>query len=269
MSDVLVIDSSDSAVTIVTLNRPQKRNALNLELIENITSAFNAATHDLSRRVVLVKAEGPVFCAGLDLNEASNPATADASAHALCKMYQTICSSPLITLAAAQGAAMGGGAGLLGACDFAVVSDDFRLAYPEVHRGLVAAIVTTLLRRQLCDRAARELVLLGQSIDAATALELGLVNQVVPTARLIQAAMSLAIESCKGAPGAIARSKTLLDALSARPISLELNRSMEYHLHARNSAEAREGLAAFLEKRAPRWGSRPAADDIKRKESDE
>ena len=155
---------------------------------------------------------------------------------------------------------MGGGAGLIAACDFAVVSDEFRLSYPEVHRGLVAALVTTLLRRQLNDRQTRELVLLGQSVDAANALEMGLVNQVVPLSRLSEASIALAQESCKGAPGAVARSKKLLDDLSARSISLELNRSMQYHLDARNSSEAQEGIAAFLEKRAPRWGPRAAPD---------
>ena len=95
---------------------------------------------------------------------------------------------------------------------------------------------------------------------AGLLLELGLVNRVVPQSRLIEASMSLAHESCKGAPGAIARSKKLLDELSARPISLELNRSIEYHLAARASAEAQEGAAAFFEKRLPRWGPRPVEE---------
>ena len=151
---------------------------------------------------------------------------------------------------------MGGGAGLIGACDFAVVSEDFRIAYPEVHRGLVAALVTTLLARQLNDRQVRELILLGHPVDAQNALEMRLVNRIVPAGRLMQVAIDLARESCKGAPGAIARSKKLLDALSARAISLELNRSIAYHLDARNSDEAKEGVAAFLEKRPPRWGPR-------------
>jgi methylglutaconyl-CoA hydratase len=260
MSDVLQIDDSNPAITILSMNRPEKRNALSIELIEQLTRAVDQANKDLNRRVIILRGEGPVFCAGLDLKEASDPNKAHGSAVGLCEMYKAICESPLITIAQAQGAAMGGGAGLIAACDFAVVSDDLRLAYPEVHRGLVAALVTTLLRRQVNDRQARELVLLGQSVDAANALEMGLVNRVVPLSRLSEASMSLAQESCKGAPGAIARSKKLLDNLSARPISLELNRSIEYHLAARNSADAREGAAAFFEKRPPRWGPRTADD---------
>jgi len=260
MSDLLLIDNSDPVITILSLNRPDKRNALSIELIEAITRAIKDAEKDLHRRVIIIRGNGPVFCAGLDLKEASDPTKAHGSAVGLCDLYKTLCSCPLITIAQAHGVAMGGGAGIVGACDFALASDDFRLAYPEVHRGLVAALVTTLLRRQLNDRQVRELVLLGQSVDAQNALELGLVNRVVPTARLSQAALDLAAEGCKGAPGAIARSKKLLDDLAIRPISLELNRSIDYHLNARNSGEAAEGVAAFLEKRPPRWGPRPADD---------
>ena len=260
MSEVLLIDDHDPAITVLTLNRPDKRNALSIELIEHVTRAIEDARKDLNRRVIIIRGEGPAFCAGLDLKEASDPTKAHGSAVGLCEMYRTICESPLITIAAAHGVAMGGGAGLVAACDFAVASEDLRLAYPEVHRGLTAALVTTLLRRQLNDRQVRELVLLGQSVDAQNALELGLLNRVVPSGRLVEAALDLARNACKGAPGAIARSKKLLDDLAPRPISLELNRSIEYHLSARNSAEAQEGVAAFLEKRTPRWGPRPEGD---------
>jgi methylglutaconyl-CoA hydratase len=135
-----------------------------------------------------------------------------------------------------------------------------RLGYPEVHRGLIAALVTTLLRRQLSDRAVRELVLLGQTVDAANALQMGLVNRVVAARHLMESAIELAREASKGAPGAVARSKKLLDELSPRPIALELKRALDYHLAARSSPEAAEGVAAFLEKRPPRWPPRNLSD---------
>src|SRR5437764_4130680 len=116
-------------------------------------------------------------------------------------MYRTIAISPLITIASAHGGAFGGGAGLLAACDLVVAAQDFRVGYPEVHRGLVAALVTTLLRRQLDDRKVRELTLLGQTVDADNALGLGLVNRVVPVDRLEEGSLELAREVCKGAPG--------------------------------------------------------------------
>src|SRR5438046_1860152 len=192
---IITIDSSDPAITIVTLNRPEKRNALSIELIDAVRVATEHATADLNRRVIIIRGNGPSFCAGLDLKEASDPKRSHASATALARMYQAICATPIVTIAAAHGTAVGGGAGLVAACDFAIAADDLRLGYPEVHRGLTAALVTTLLRRQLNDRQTRELVLLGQTVDAPAALEMGLVNRVVPTARVIESARELAAEA--------------------------------------------------------------------------
>jgi len=174
----------------------------------------------------------------------------------LAGLYQTICASPLVTIAAAHGAAIGGGAGLIAACDLVVASDDLQIGFPEVRRGLVAALVTCLFRRQLGDRTLRELVLLGRSVDAKRALELELVNQVSPAEHLPDAAIALALEACRGAPGAIVRTKRLLDDLAPRSISADLKIALEYHLAARDSAEAAEGVAAFHQKREPRWGPR-------------
>jgi methylglutaconyl-CoA hydratase len=257
---IVLVDSSDAAITVVTLNRPDKRNAMSVELIDRLREAVQTATNELNRRVLIIRGAGPTFCAGLDLKEASDSNIAHKSAEALAVMYGAICATPLVTIAAAHGVAVGGGAGLVAACDFAVVSDDLRLGYPEVHRGLVAALVTTLLRRQLSDRGVRELVLLGQTVDAANALQTGLVNRVVPAQHLMESAMELAREALKGAPGAVARSKKLLDELSPRPIALELRRALDYHLTARSSPEAAEGVAAFLERRPPRWPARSIGD---------
>ena len=137
--NILLIDRSDPAVARITLNRPAKRNALSLTLIEAIQDAVRVASDDRACRVIQFHAAGPSFCAGLDLHEAAESGTAERSATALAEMYEAICLSPLITIAVARGAAMGGGAGLLAACDFVVAADDLRLAYPEVKRGLVAA----------------------------------------------------------------------------------------------------------------------------------
>jgi methylglutaconyl-CoA hydratase len=256
MPSLCVIDPADSMVTVVTLNRPEKRNALNIELMEQLTAAVRAATNDLGRRVLILRGSGPAFCAGLDLQEASDPALADRSAHALAELYTALCRSPLVTIAAAQGAAFGGGIGLIAACDFVLAGDDLRIGFPEVHRGLVAALVTCMVRRQIDERSLRELVLLGQTISAERALSLGLINRIVAPNALPAESMKLAKEACKGAPGAIARTKRLLDDLSPRPIAEDLLRALTFHLETRVSAEATEGVAAFLERRQPRWGPR-------------
>lgn len=255
---LLIIDRSDPSISVFTLNRPDKRNALSIALIEALTAAVTDATKDLSRRVIVLRGNGPAFCAGLDLKEAAVPELAHRSAEALSEMYLAIAQSPLVTVAAAHGPAMGGGAGLLAACDFVVAADDLLIGYPEVKRGLIAALVTCLLRRQLSDRAARELILLGQTVPALRAREMGLVTKVVPSATLSEQAIYLAREVCQGAPGAIARTKQLLDDLAVRPVAEDLRLALKFHLAARQSPEAAEGIAAFKEKRPPNWGPRPA-----------
>lgn len=247
-------DETDPAVTVLTLDRPEKRNALSVELIERLTDAVRAAGADAGRRALVLRGAGPAFCAGLDLAEAAAPEKAGRSAESLATLYEAIAGSRLVTIAAAHGAAVGGGAGLLAACDVVVAAEDLKIGFPEVRRGLVAALVTVLLRRQLGDRAVRDLILLGRSVDAHTAAALGLVNRVVPTPRLETSALGLAREACRGAPGAITRTKRLLDELSVRPLEEDLRLALRYHLEARQSAEAAEGIAAFREKREPRWG---------------
>jgi methylglutaconyl-CoA hydratase len=252
MSDVL-IDMTDPRVRIITLNRPAKRNALSVSLLQELRDAIEAAR---SCRVMILRAEGPAFCAGLDLAE-NESGDREKSAEALHGVYEAIVTSPVVSIAAAHGAAMGGGAGLVAACDLAVVADDLRLAFPEVRRGLVAALVTALIRRQVGDRVARELILLGRTIEADEARDLRLVNRVTGPADLMDAAKQMAFDVCAGAPGAIARTKDLLDELSPRPIVEDLQRAMKYHREARNSPEAVEGIRAFKEKREPRWGDLP------------
>jgi len=253
--DLVLTNCCDPLITVLTLNRPEKRNALNLALMESLTVAIESAARLPTCRAIILRSEGPAFCAGLDLHEAEagDPAP---SAKALKRLYEAICLSPLVTVAAAQGAAMGGGAGLVAACDLAIVSEDFQLAFPEVRRGLVAALVTCLIRRQIGDRTTRELILLGRTVAAEEAFSLTLVNRVTKSAALLETAMQVGGEVCAGAPGAVARTKQLLDRLSPRPIAAELEAALEFHLQARHSPEAAEGIAAFKEKRDPKWPTR-------------
>jgi methylglutaconyl-CoA hydratase len=243
-------------IGVATLKRGEKRNALSVALIEQITAAVLRAGDDRTCRALIIRSEGPSFCAGLDLKEASAPRSAERSAGALAEMYDTITASPLVTIAAAQGSAIGGGAGLVLACDFALATENFTIAFPEVHRGLVAALVTMLLRRQVSDRVARELVLLGADVPARRAAELGLVNRIVPLDRLNDEALELARQICQGAPGAIVRSKRFFEEMAQPSVRAQLRRALTYHLEARNSSESEEGIRAFLEKSAPRWGDR-------------
>lgn len=252
----VLVDSTDPRITLVTLNRPAKRNALSLELLHELREAVEKASKDVNRRVLLLKADGPAFCAGLDLKESADAARRQVAATALAGVYKAICASPLLTIVAVHGAVIGGGVGLLSACDLAIAADDLQVGFPEVKRGLVAALVTALVRRQVNDRMLRELVLLGKTISSSQALSIGLINHIVAPDQLLASALVLAAQAVQSAPLAVARTKHLLDNLSSRPIAEELDRALRYHLEGGESAEAVEGIAAFFEKREPRWPPR-------------
>ncbi len=249
-----VLVSTDGPITTVTLNRPDKRNALNVELLAALRAALSTAEADRVQRVFVLRGAGPVFCSGLDLAEAAQPDFAHRSAELVGRTLGALATSRLVTLAVVQGAAIAGGAGLASACDFVVAVRDAKFGYPEVRRGLVPALIMTFLRRQLRERDARELLLLGKLFTAEHALTIGLINRVVADETALASEIQSIVGSLlQGAPEAIAETKKLLAALWPSPVNDDLDRAHAYHLSARNSAEAKEGVAAFLEKRPPHW----------------
>jgi methylglutaconyl-CoA hydratase len=249
-----VLTTRDGAVTTLTLNRPDKRNALNVDLLEQLCVAIAETEQDPAQRILILRGAGPVFCSGLDLAEAAEPQRAHASAELVDKALRTLGTTRLITIAAVQGAAVAGGAGLMSACDFTVATRDAKFGYPEVRRGLVPALIMTFLRRQLRERDARELLLLGKMFDASRAHAIGLLNRIVADEAALDTEVSTLVSSLlQGAPTALAETKRLLAELWPSPIVADLDRAHAYHVSARDSAEAKEGIAAFNEKRAPRW----------------
>ena len=164
-------------------------------------------------------------------------------------LYRT----PLITIAALHGAAIGGGAGLVACCDLVVATQDAKIGFPETQRGLVPAQVAALLKRQCPMHSVRELLLVGALVHADRAAALGLVNQVVSFADLPAAVHHLAHEILKGGPQALKSTKRLLDALDPRSLEHDLDLCMQFSREAISSLEAEEGLRAFQEKREPRW----------------
>ena len=253
----LVLVSRDGPVTTATLNRPEKRNALNVGLLEQLGAAIAAAEKDSSQRILVLRGAGSVFCSGLDLQEASDPAVAEASGAQLERLLGAVGSTRLITIAGVQGAALAGGAGLMSACDLVVATADAKFGYPEVRRGIVPALIMTFLRRQLRERDARELLLLGKTFDASRALAIGLINRIVnETAALDREVRALIHSLLQGAPGAAAETKQFLAELWPVALAEDLARAHARHLSGRNSTEAREGIAAFNEKRSPQWAPR-------------
>ncbi len=180
MSEALVKRSDDGPVTLLTLNRPDRRNALSRALMRELEDELGRAAHDPKVRAVVLTGEGPVFCAGMDLKEAArerNDAEAEQFAVATLQEYadllQKLHTLPKPTIAALNGDALAGGAGLMSACDFAIASESARIGYPEVHRGLVPSVVMFDLTRLIGDRRARQLLLAGELIDRRDRLPLG------------------------------------------------------------------------------------------------
>ena len=252
MPNVLV-EQKDARVTIVTLNRPERRNALTIELMTELTAAVDAAAADEKQRVLILRGAGQAFCAGLDLQETSVVEKAHRSAEMVAKTLLALSETRLITIVQIHGAAVAGGAGLMSACDFVVAAERTKIGYPETKRGLVAGLVMTFLRRQLRERDIRELLFTGDLISAERAREIGLVNRVVAPNELENETSKIVAAVLQGAPDALANTKRLIEELWGSSVQQDVERALRHHMKARESAEAKEGIAAFLEKRSPNW----------------
>ncbi len=243
---------------VLTLNRPDRRNALSRALIAALADAFDWAADDAAARCVIVTGAGAAFCAGMDLAELVE--TLDAGeqkdivwddALRLAKLFDQIYSLPKPTIAAVNGSAAAGGAGLVSVCDLALAVPDARLGYPEVRRGLVAAMVMPHLLRHVGERTARWLLLTGELIDAAEAVRTGLINAVVPADQLMERALAWARSLAEGGPQALATTKALLHRFSRQALSVE--EAARASAEPRLSDECQHGLRAFFAKKPVPW----------------
>ncbi len=250
---VVLIEKQSPQITVITLNRPERRNALTVELLTELCAAIKVASDEPQTRVVILRGAGAAFCTGLDLKEAADQTKAHATAEMVANTLIAISQTHLVTIAAVHGAAVAGGAGIMSACDFVVAAERTKIGYPEVRRGLVAGLVMTFLRRQVGERNMRELLLGSELIDAERAKEIGLVNRVVARNDLMTEALKFADSVLQGAPSAVAQTKRLIDELWWRSVKDDVDLALKYHMEARESDEAREGIAAFNERRRPNW----------------
>src|SRR5215472_11508927 len=239
---VVLIEKESPQITLVTLNRPERRNALTLELLTELCAAVNVASQQAEQRVLILCGAGAAFCTGLDLKEAADQTKAHATAEMVANTLVTLSQTRLITIAAVHGAAVAGGAGIMSACDFVIAAEGTKIGYPEVRRGLVAGLVMTFLRRQVGERNMRELLLGSELIDADRAKEIGLVNRVIAQPDLMNEAQKFAQSVLQGAPGALAQTKRLIEELWSSSVKEDVEVALKYHLQARESEEAREGI---------------------------
>jgi methylglutaconyl-CoA hydratase len=257
MSELVQYESRPPAVLII-MNRADKRNALSRDLIAGLAAAFERARDDKTARCVILTGAGPVFCAGMDLAELQGSLTAPKEqspiwddALRLAKLYDLIYTLPKPTIAAVNGSAVAGGAGLVTVCDLATAVPEARFGYPEVRRGLVAAMVMPHLLRHVGERLARYLLLTGELIDAAEAARTGLINEVVPAPQLLERALAWSHALAEGGPEALARTKTFLHQFSRQAMSVE--EAARGSAQPRLSQECQDGLRAFFAKQLPPW----------------
>jgi len=221
---------SRGAVRILTMNRPEKRNALNTELTQALLDALRAADTDESVGAVVLTGAGPGFCAGADLSEfkgLKDPQAAATRAELTMQLHLVFSRTRVPVITAINGAAMGGGAGLAIAGDLAVMAEDAKLGYPETRHGIVAAIVLGNLVRQVGRKAAFELVAFGEPIDAQRALLLGLVNKVVPHSEVVQEALRMAERLTALSRPAMAETKRLFHEVADLPLDQALEKGRD------------------------------------------
>jgi methylglutaconyl-CoA hydratase len=259
MSEPLVLYEVRPPAAVLTLNRPDRRNAFTRALIDAIGDAVRRARDDAAARCVIITGAGSAFCAGMDLAELQESLASPGEAPVwddalrLGNVYDLIYKLPKPTIAAVNGAAVAGGAGLVSVCDLAIATHGAKFGYPEVRRGLVAALVMPHLMRHVGERMSRYLLLTGELIDADEARRAGLINAVVLGEELMERAMTWARALAEGGPQALAGTKELLLRFSHQSVSVE--EAAHASAAPRLTEECRQGLEAFFAKRPAPWVS--------------
>lgn len=252
----LIIDGSHEHIIKVSLNRPQKRNALNVQMLKELAVVLEKLKHNKSVRALILQGQGSIFCSGLDLKEALQPEMHEQSSQMLSEVFSLLYDCNCVTIVAVHGAVIAGGCGLMCACDYAIAESGTQFSFPEVKRGLVPAFVATLLQRQVHPRAMRELFLFGETIDTERALALGLINCIESSINLESVAFAKAEIASKTSPEAIQATKSLLRDLEPRALDKDLKIAMAAHRQARESLAATKGIAAFLNNRDAEAGDK-------------
>jgi methylglutaconyl-CoA hydratase len=253
------VERRAKGVVWLTLNRPEIHNAFDDRLIAELTAELARLGVDQTVRIVVLTGAGRSFSAGADLNWMRRTATYGetenlADARALARLMQTLNELPKPTVARVNGAALGGGTGLVACCDFVVASAQATFGTTEVRLGLIPAVIGPYVLAAIGPRQARRLMLTGERISAAEAARVGLVHEVVPPDQLDTAVERVAGELLQGGPDAIAAAKQLIGDLRGRPADAPLIDGTAQRIAAlRATPEAREGIGAFLDKRAPAW----------------
>ncbi len=247
----------DQGCATVTLNRPDKRNAITYELIDELLAALSAVEKSQAH-VLIITGAGKAFCSGMDLDNLRAITTHSQEENAkdsetMARLFRTIYEFPKPTIAAVNGPAVAGGCGIATLCDFTLASTEARFGYTEVRIGFVPAIVSTFLIRQIGEKQARDLLLTGRIIDPHEAYRLGLANEVLDHERLMHRSRELAQALEQNSPTSLASTKRLLSGYAFSDLNTHIHAAVDENARIRTTPDFREGLNAFLEKRKPNW----------------
>lgn len=258
MSD-LVERSTDAQVRILRLNRPDKRNALNSDLVTALKTALADAKKDDDIRVIVLTGNGSAFSAGADLSSLkalreASPLENEQDSRHLAELFRQIYQHPKPLIAQVNGHAIGGGCGLAAVCDFSFVADDAKLGFSEVRIGFVPAIVMVFVRRKLGEAAARDLLLRGRLVTAAQASEVGLVSRAVSGRRLGDEVWDLARElATETSESAVALTKRMLGQVPGMGFEEAMDYAVQMNAFARGTDDCQAGIDAFLNDEDPPW----------------
>jgi methylglutaconyl-CoA hydratase len=249
--------AQDSRVATVTLNRPDKRNAISYELIEDLSAALDEVASS-SALVLILTGAGKAFCSGMDLENLKalvgrSPEQSLKDSESMARLFRSLYDFPRPTIAAVNGAAIAGGGGLATLCDFTLAVPEAKFGYTEVRIGFVPAIVSTFLLRQVGEKHARDLLLTGRIIEAEEGYRIGLINEIVPPENLIERARELALQIMENSPASLLCTKRLLSDHARVELDAQIQSAVRENAAIRATRDFREGISSFLEKRKPHW----------------
>jgi methylglutaconyl-CoA hydratase len=247
----------EGGIATVTLNRPEKRNAISFELIDDLLRAFDEVSKS-DASVLILTGAGRAFCSGMDLDNLKGLLGRSTEqnlqdSQTMARLFRTLYEFPKVTIAAVNGPAIAGGSGLALLCDFTVAVPDAKFGYTEVRIGFVPAIVSTFLLRQIGEKQARDLLLTGRIFGTDEALRLGLINEIVSAEDLLKRARELAAQIMENSSSSLRATKQLLTDHARAELDGQIEVAVRENAGIRSTADFREGVSSFLEKRKPVW----------------